>query len=196
MSVSVEQFAKAVSESGLLSADELAAFQAGLRASRRPADAQALARELITAGKLTKYQASAAYQGKAKSLMLGQYVVLDKIGAGGMGQVYKAQHKRMKRVVAVKVLPQAATKSPDAVKRFQREVEAAARLSHPNIVIAHDADEANGTHFLVMEYVDGHDLNSLEKLGRPLTVAEALNYVIQAARGLAYAHSQGVIHRD
>lgn len=192
MSATLEQFVKSVSESGLLSADELDA----IRADKRPGDAQALARELIVAGKLTKYQASAAYQGKARGLILGQYVVLDRIGAGGMGQVYKAQHRRMKRLVALKVLPMAATKNPDLVKRFLREVEAAARLTHPNIVIAHDADEANGTHFLVMEYVDGHDLNSLDKLGWPLTVAEALDYTIQAARGLAYAHAQGVVHRD
>ena len=76
--------------------------------------------------------------------MLGDYILLDKIGAGGMGQVFKAEHRRMKRLVAIKLLPAAMTKDEAAVKRFQREVEAAAKLSHPNIVQAYDADEQRG----------------------------------------------------
>src|SRR6185503_11634525 len=107
---------------------------------------------------LTKFQAQEAYQGKAKGLVLGNYALLDKIGAGGMGQVFKAEHRRMKRIVALKMLPASLLKDKAAAARFQREVEAAAKLSHTNIVAAHDADEANGVHFLVMEYVEGNDL--------------------------------------
>src|SRR5690606_11586297 len=114
-----------------------------------PRDAQTLAKELVKRKKLTKYQAIEAYQGNGKTLAFGEYLVLDKIGEGGMGQVYKAQHRRMKRLVAIKVLPPAAVDSPDAVKRFQREVEAAAALEHPNVVTAYDAGEAHGNHFLV-----------------------------------------------
>ncbi len=128
--------------------------------------------------------------------VLGNYQVLKRIGEGGMGQVYKAQHLRMKRIVALKILPAEVAGSPDAVQRFQREVEAVARLSHPNIVTAHDADEANGVHFLVMEYVEGSDLARLVRERGPLPLTEALDYVIQAAKGLEYAHAQGVIHRD
>ena len=167
-----------------------------MSASERPADAASLAKKLVQAGKLTKYQAANAAQGKAKNLVFGEYVVLDKIGAGGMGQVFKAEHRRMKRIVALKILPPLAVKSPDAVLRFQREVQAAARLEHPNIVAAFDAGEGNGVHFLVMQYVEGQDLFSLVKNHSRLPVASAIDYVTQAARGLAYAHDKGIIHRD
>ena len=90
----------------------------------------------------------------------------------------------------------AATRSPEAVQRFQREVKAVSRLSHPNIITAHDADEERGVHFLVMEYVDGKDLNSLVKESGPLPVRKAVEYVLQAARGLEYAHQAEVVHRD
>ena len=113
-----------------------------------------------------------------------------------MGQVFKAEHRRMKRVVAIKMLPPAVTKDAAAVARFQREVEAAAKLSHPNIVAAYDADEANGVHFLVMEYVEGKDLSALVKKDGPLPVAKAVDYVLQAAEGLEFAHGEGVVHRD
>ena len=113
-----------------------------------------------------------------------------------MGQVFKAEHRRMKRVVAIKTLPKAFLKDAAAVARFQREVEAAAKLSHPNIVAAFDADEADGVNFLVMEYVAGSDLSAFVKKCGPLPVAKAVNYILQAARGLDYAHKHGVIHRD
>ena len=113
-----------------------------------------------------------------------------------MGQVFKAEHRRMKRVVAIKMLPPAVTKDAAASARFQREVEAAAKLSHPNIVAAYDADEANGVHFLVMEYVEGKDLSVLVKQDGPFSVEKAVSYILQAARGLEFAHGEGVIHRD
>ena len=127
---------------------------------------------------------------------MGDYVVLDRIGQGGMGQVYKAEHKVMERLVALKTLPAAATKSQRAIQRFHREVKVAARLSHPNIVTAYDARQDHGVHFLVMEYVEGADLADLVEKQGPLRVKTALDYVIQAARGLQYAHSENVIHRD
>ena len=113
-----------------------------------------------------------------------------------MGQVFKAQHRRMERVVAIKTLPAATLKDPAAVARFQREVVAAAKLRHPNIVAADDADEAGGVHFLVMEYVEGRDLAAVVKEVGPLPVATAVGYVLQAARGLEFAHRKGVVHRD
>ena len=128
--------------------------------------------------------------------MLGEYVVLDQIGAGGMGQVFKARHRTMDRLVALKTLPRKAMKDPEAVKRFHREVRAAAKLEHPNIVIAFDAGEADGIHFLVMQYVDGQDLGAIvAKRGR-LSVEQAIECIVQTARGLEYAHSEGVVHRD
>jgi formylglycine-generating enzyme required for sulfatase activity/WD40 repeat protein len=153
-------------------------------------------RELVHRRKLTKFQAQVVFQGKAAALVYGDYLVQDKLGAGGMGQVYLAVHRKMRRQVALKVLPSSALKNAEAVKRFEREVEAAAKLVHPNIVIAHDASEQRGTWYLVMEYVAGRDLSKLVKDRGPLPVAEAVGYIAQAARGLAFAHAHGVIHRD
>jgi serine/threonine protein kinase/WD40 repeat protein len=155
-----------------------------------------LARALVLRGKLTPFQARLIALGKGQELVLGNYILLDKIGEGGMGQVFKARHRRMKRVVAIKVLPPSTMNSPHAVERFHREVEAVARLEHPNIVTAHDADEAGGRHFLAMQYVEGRDLASLVRSGGPLSIGQAVSVLLQAAAGLAYAHQQGIVHRD
>jgi serine/threonine protein kinase len=196
MAISVEQFIERLSESGLLSAAEVSAFQDGLPPHKRPRDVQTLAAGLVKAGKLTKYQAQAVYQGKTKGLVLGQYVVLDKLGEGGMGVVLKARHRRMDRLVAIKVLSSAAVKQAGSVERFHREAQAAAKLSHPNIVTAYDADEHQGMHYLAMEYVEGRDLASIVKEHGPLGIREAVECTLQAARGLQYAHEQGIVHRD
>ncbi|MGO8751083.1 MAG: bifunctional serine/threonine-protein kinase/formylglycine-generating enzyme family protein [Thermoguttaceae bacterium] len=192
MAATLEQFVQRLTQSGLLSNAEITSF----RRSHKPKDAESLARALVQANKLTKYQAQAVYQGKTKGLVFGDYRVLDKLGQGGMGLVFKAEHRRMKRVVAVKMMAGTALKSPDAVKRFYREVEAAAKLEHPNIVTAHDAREHEGVHYLVMQFVDGKDLGAIVREKGPLLVSQAVDYVIQAARGLQYAHEQGIVHRD
>jgi serine/threonine protein kinase/formylglycine-generating enzyme required for sulfatase activity len=192
VAVSLDVLATQLIEAGLVTLVELSA----LRDKHQPADSEALARLLVKQKALTAYQAQQAYAGKAKALVLGNYVVLDKLGQGGMGMVLKARHKRMNRLVALKVLSPAVVKTADAMKRFQREVEAAAKLHHPNIVAAHDADEVNGTHFLVMEYVEGTDLSVLVKTKGPLSIDQAVKCVLQAARGLEFAHAHGVIHRD
>jgi len=141
MAVPVTQFVALLTEAGLLTPAEIEAFQKSLPPEKLAADdAQEFARELVRQQKITSYQATAVYQNRGRLLHFGQYTVLDKLGQGGMGTVYKARSRRMNRVVALKVMSKAAIKSPDAVKRFLREVEAAARLIHPNIVAAHDAD--------------------------------------------------------
>jgi CheY-like chemotaxis protein/tRNA A-37 threonylcarbamoyl transferase component Bud32 len=160
------------------------------------ADGEAVARRLIAAGKLTAFQADAVREGRLEELRIGNYQVLDRLGAGGMGTVFKARHRRMKRVVALKVLSRTVARSERFVQRFQREVEAVSRLSHPNIVMAYDADEAEAGHFLVMEFVNGRDLDSEVQQRGPLPVGEAVDCMLQAARALDYAHGQGVIHRD
>jgi len=192
----VEQFLRTLGDSGLLSGDDLVSLEKGVEPGQRGDDAQRFAQQLVQQGKLTRFQASVIYQGRGRGLVFGEYRVLDRIGAGGMGQVFRAEHRKMKRVVALKVLPTATMKSPDAIKRFEREVEAAARLNHPNIVTAHDAGEHSGLHFLVMELVEGDDLARVVKQRGPLPVAEAVDLIAQAAQGLAYAHAQGIIHRD
>ena len=127
---------------------------------------------------------------------LGNYSILDKLGQGGMGTVFRAEHRRMLREVALKVLSPEVLKAPQAVQRFHREVRVAAKLTHPNIVTAYDADEERGVHFLVMEIVEGTSLAALVKRHGPLPPKKAIDFVVQAARGLEYAHSKGIVHRD
>ncbi len=194
--VTLERYAADVATTGLLTAEQLQAFIAELPVERRPKDAQQLAQALVRGGKLTAFQASAIFQNRAANLVLGEYVILDRIGAGGMGQVYKAEHRYMRRAVALKILPARVSRDTDAIARFAREVQVAARLSHPHVVAAHDARHEHGVHYLVMELVDGSDLSSLVKRKGPLAVDQSVHCVLQAAKGLAYAHSEGVVHRD
>lgn len=196
MAVPVCEFIERLVESGLVSAEELSSLQRALPPDQQVTDAQAIAQTLVERGKLTEYQATAIYQGNARTLTFGEYVVLERLGQGGMGVVLKARHKRMDRLVALKMLPGAAMASTDAIERFYHEVKAAARLHHPNIVTAYDASEREGIHYLVMEYVDGKDLATIAKERGPLPVPLAVDWILQVARGLQYAHNQGIIHRD
>src|SRR6516162_7600239 len=125
-----------------------------------------------------------------------RYRVVRLLGEGGMGSVYEAEQIAMQRRVALKVIRGAGTASPAVLERFRREVRAAARLSHPNIVTAYDAETAGELHFLVMEYVKGISLAWLVKERGPLPIDEACDYVRQAALGLQHAHEEGVVHRD
>jgi len=125
-----------------------------------------------------------------------RYRLLKLLGAGGMGAVYQAEHGVMRRLVALKVINREYTSNRAAAERFQREIRAAAQLHHPNIVAAYDAEQAGETHFLVMEYIDGVNLAQLVAEKGLLPVAEACEYVRQAALGLHHAHERGMVHRD
>ena len=127
---------------------------------------------------------------------LGQYELLEPIGRGGMGAVYRARHTKLGRTVAIKILPARSQRSPAAVARFEREMLAVGALNHPHIVHATDAAETNGVHFLVMEHVDGIDVGSLARTLGQLDVPNACEIVRQAALGLQHAHEKGLIHRD
>jgi serine/threonine protein kinase/WD40 repeat protein len=127
---------------------------------------------------------------------LRDYDLLEKLGQGGMGTVYKAVHSRLKKVVALKVLPADRMENAESVRRFEREMQAVGGLNHPHIVQATDAGEVEGTHFLVMEYVDGLNLSQLVDHCGPLRVADACELVRQAALGLQHAHENGMVHRD
>lgn len=195
MVISREQFVDCLNRSGLLSATEVVAIQSHLP-DKLPGDGTSVASELVKQKKLTAYQAQVLAQGQSKGLVFGDYKVLDKLGEGGMGLVYKAQHRYLKRTVALKVLHPAVTQSEEAVRRFHREVEAVARLTHPNIITAYDASVQEGTYYLAMEYVDGIDLGRLAKEQAPLPVPKVVDYILQAAHGLEYSHKVGVVHRD
>lgn len=192
----LDQFVRQLGESGVISKEEIQAVLDNPRADPPLRDGEQLARLLVRERKLTAYQAQQIYAGQGKSLVLGNYVVLDKLGQGGMGEVFKARHLRMQRVVALKVLSPKVASNSNALQRFHHEVVAASRLVHPNIVRAFDADESQGTHFLVMEHVAGQDLARLVRITGALSVGQTLRCILQAARGLEYAHGQGIIHRD
>src|SRR5437868_4126189 len=134
-------------------------------------DPQELAYALVQRGWLSSYQAEQALEGKAEQLVLGGYQLLSPLGSGGMGQVFKARQKRLNRTVALKLIrPDLLEANPGAARRFKREAHAVAQLSHPNIVVIYDFDHAEGTFFIVMEYVDGPDLEQLVADRGPLSV--------------------------
>ena len=128
---------------------------------------------------------------------LGEYQLLEELGRGGMGRVYKALHTKLDRVVAVKVLPSGRVGDRKAIVRFEREMKAVGRLVHPNIVQAYDAREIDGTPVLIMEFVDGLDLAEMVRRARDrLRVADACELVRQTALALQCAHEHGLVHRD
>jgi serine/threonine protein kinase len=163
-----------------------------------PLDVARLAEELVRFGALTRYQAAALYQGRGRGLVVGPYVLLDKIGRGGMGIVFKAVHRELQAVVALKLLPPTfQRRKREVMERFRREAEALARIQHPNIVSCYEhVKEADGIYYHVMEYVEGRDLKYLVENQGVFSVAQAIDCLLQTARGLQAAHSLRVIHRD
>jgi WD40 repeat protein/serine/threonine protein kinase len=157
---------------------------------------KALARDLLKRGWLTTYQVNHLFQGRARDLLLGPYVIEERLGEGGMGHVFRARHKMLNRRVALKVIRKERLANPDFVRRFYREIQAAAQLSHPNIVVAYDADHVGDTHFFAMEYVNGVDLCQLVHDKGPLPIATACDFIRQAALGLQHAFEHGMVHRD
>ncbi len=196
MALTLDEFRERLVHSGIVTLEEVSELEDYTEVPESEDTVQVLARRLVNSGKITKYQAGRVYSGRGAGLILGNYVILDKIGQGGMGRVFKARHRRMKRLVALKELPASMTRSNRALKRFQREVEVAGQLDHPNIVTAFDADESSGSVFLVMEFVDGQNLAKLVDLHGPFSVEDAVHCILQSARGLQYAHQRGIIHRD
>ena len=161
-----------------------------------PKDPAKFAGLLVRDAILTYFQAEQLLQGKYKRFTIGKYKVLEKLGAGGMGQVFLCEHKLMRHRVAVKVLPTAKADDPSSLERFYREARAVAAVDHPNIVRAYDIDQDEHLHFLVMEYVDGTNFQDLVKKVGPLEVVRACHYVYGAAVGLQHAHEIGLVHRD
>lgn len=155
-----------------------------------------IAEYLIQSKLITSFQAKSILAGRYKGLVIGAYRVLDKIGAGGMGIVYLAEHEKLQRRVAIKILPEDKTKDKLALERFYREARAAAALDHPNIVKAFDVSEQNGMHYLVMEYIDGNNLQKYVDTKGPLPWKTAINILIQSCKGLQHASERNMVHRD
>ncbi|MGE3803859.1 MAG: protein kinase [Gemmataceae bacterium] len=154
-----------------------------------------LAGALIQRGWLTPYQADSLFEGKGDELLLGDFVLLERLGQGGMGTIYKARHPDG-HFVAIKILRPERMNSVEAVRRFYREVRIASKLSHPNVMPALAADQVGDRHFFIMDYLEGIDLDRLVRERGPLPVGRACLYLKQAALGLQHAHEHGLVHRD
>jgi serine/threonine-protein kinase len=155
-----------------------------------------IARDLVARGLLTRFQAEQLLAGRTGGFVVGPYRILEQLGQGGMGRVFKAEHRLLGRTVALKVLSPRLLRSGKARQFFLREVRAAARLSHPHIVTAFDASRAGDRYYLVMEYVAGPNLDQLVRGRGPLPVGQACEFVRQVADALHYAGGRGMVHRD
>jgi response regulator RpfG family c-di-GMP phosphodiesterase/serine/threonine protein kinase len=200
---SLEEFLQFLTESRLVAEHEVLPFVADRRDAGEQ-EARLLAEALVAHGLLNEYQSRRVLAGQTFGLVLGNYRVLDRIGSGGMGVVYKAEHVHMKRTVALKVLAIDEDEArAEFLERFTSEMQALAVLRHPNIVLAFDAGEVeipggagNVLRYLVMEYVQGQDLEQYVIQRGPLPVPLACEFIRQAANGLRHAHEHGLIHRD
>ena len=150
----------------------------------------------VAAAHQLNYEQNSNAEPSLEPTRIGDYEIIATIGCGGMGSVFKARHMRLGKQVAVKILPWRKMRSPDAVARFNREMRIIGQMDHPGIVTAFDAGDEQGTHYLVMELVEGIDLGQLTRLCGPIGVADACELIRQSASGIQYAHQQDVIHRD
>ncbi|MBC8351394.1 MAG: serine/threonine protein kinase [Planctomycetes bacterium] len=161
-----------------------------------PTDTEVVADCLVKDGLLTDWHCGKLFDRKYKGFFLGKYKLLGHIGTGGMSSVYLAEHMLMRRQRAIKVLPKSRIGDSSYLERFHREAQATAALEHPNVVRAYDVDNAGDTHYLVMEFVKGEDLQNIVNDQGALSYEQAADYISQAALGLAYSHQEGLIHRD
>lgn len=192
-----EELFALIAKSGVMDDARVRAYLSKLATGEGvPSDPIKLGGLMVRDGLLTHFQAEQLLQGRWKRFSIGKYKVLERLGVGGMGQVFLCEHKLMKRKVAVKVLPAAKAKDQAALQRFYREARAVAAVDHPNIVRAYDIDDDADLHFLVMEYVDGANLHDIVRKSGPMPPLRACHYVYGAAVGLQHAHEIGLIHRD
>lgn len=199
--LTAKNFLELVQRSGLVDENELAESVRRLEAlhgGSLPEDGVAVAEHLIQENHLTRWHCEKLFDRKYKGFFLGNYKLLGHLGTGGMSSVYLAEHRLMRQRRAIKVLPKSRVADSSYLARFQREAQATATLRHRNIVRAYDVDNEGDTHYLVMEYVAGSDLNSLVKERAPefLDYATVADYIAQAAEGLQHAHDSNLIHRD
>lgn len=184
-----------IRNSGVLAERQFLDVRSKVHSGEYPQDSKELAQRLVRDLVLTDYQTKRFLNGKSNGLLVGKYVILDRLGSGSMGRVYKAHHQLMARVVALKIIAPEIVTNERVVARFQREMRLVGRLDHPNVVRAFDADQAGNILYIVMEYVTGRSLGQRLKEG-PLAPGEAVSFAAQAALGLHHAHAQGIVHRD
>jgi len=194
-----EKLLELIKRSGLVEKEPLAAVVAKCReqnGGKLPDDPRRLVDALIEGKLITSWQADKLLEGRHKGFFLGKYKLLSHLGSGGMSSVYLAEHGLLHRRVAIKVLPERRVNDSSYLARFHQEGQAAARLDHKNIVRAYDIDNEGTIHYLVMEFIEGRDLQQLVKAKGPLDYDLAADYIAQAADGLEHAHNSGLIHRD
>jgi serine/threonine-protein kinase len=185
-----------IRNSGVLTDRQFAELKAKVLRGDYPNESVALAERLVREKVLTEYQTKRFLSNKSHGLTVGRYVILDRLGSGSMGRVYKAHHVMMDRYVALKIIAPEIVSNEKVVARFQREMRLVGRLDHPNVIRAFDADQlSDRVLYIVMEYAKGKSLGQklLEGLIPPLDMAD---FAAQASLGLAHAHAQGVVHRD
>jgi eukaryotic-like serine/threonine-protein kinase len=194
---SVEEFAQLVRQSGMVDERKLAEYLARRESSRDlPTSLRQFADEMIRDGILTKFQAEQFLQGRWSGFVIGKYKLLERVGVGGMAQVFLCEHVHLRRRFAMKVLPPAKANQPAALGRFFREARAASAIEHPNVVRTFDIDNDGTFHFIVMDYVEGPNLLEVVKQFGPMDIGRAVSYVRQIAEGLDHAFRNGIIHRD
>ena len=193
MAVDFKTFLQRLFDSGILTEQNFNALE---QKKIHHQNVESFIKDLIESKLLTKFQAEQIIAGKGESLAFGKYIIQEKLGAGGMGQVYKAYHPEAAKLVAIKVILPQGKFDTESIKRFEREVKASEKLVHPNIIAVLDSGSFKGQLFMVMELIQGKDLFELINEKGKLAIKEAVAYIIQAARALEHAHANGVIHRD
>lgn len=197
--ISVNNFLELVQRSKLV---EPAALRDAIAACKEkhggslPDDAQLVADDLIEADLITKWHCGKLFDKKHRGFFLGKYKLLGHIGSGGMSAVYLADHTMMNQRRAIKVLPKSRLNEASYRERFIREAQVTASLDHPNIVRAFDIDSENDNYYIVMEFIEGQDLQQMVSPDEPLDPETAAFFMAQAAEGLAHAHDMELIHRD
>jgi serine/threonine-protein kinase len=190
----VDEYLSALEKSKLLAAEQLAQAQ---NLAGTSSDAAAFARTLARENLVSRWQAGTLLAlGPRAQLRLGKYKLIERLGKGGMGTVFLAEHVTMNRRVALKIVPRSIAEDRASLDRFFAEARAIAALDHPNIVQAYSVDNEMDRYFIVMEYVDGQDLQRIVEVGGPLEFDRAANYLRQAAEGLAHAHARNLVHCD
>jgi serine/threonine protein kinase len=194
--IHVAEFVRLIQQSGVADERAIRNHLTGLGIDLEEGDARSVAEILVRDGLLTQFQADQLLQGKWRGFHVGKYRILERIGSGGMGQVFLCRHIQLPSLIAMKVLPPSKASSPSALGRFYREARAAASLDHPHLVRTHDIGQDGELHYIVMEYIHGPNLLDVVKKSGPLSIERTVTYLYHIADALDYAHKKGLVHRD
>ncbi len=191
----VVDFFRVLRQSGLLEEGIIRRYEPLAAASADP-DCQQLAEQMVRDAVLTRFQCDHLLQGKWRGFHLGKYRILERIGSGGMGQVFLCWHIHLDKLAAIKVLPPSKASQPSALGRFYREARAAAMLAHPHLVRTYDVGNEGDLHYIVMDYIHGPNLLDVVKQFGPLSIERCVTYLDHVADALDYAYQRGLVHRD